>query len=50
MWQKKGIIMIKIIIRTKRSATFYRKSFISGSNKRLFRKKRASAFGEASVL
>ena len=42
--------MVTIIIRTKRSAIFYRKSFISGSNKRLFRKKRGSALGETEVL
>ena len=34
----------------KKSDIFYRKSLISGSSKRLFRMKRASAFGETEVL
>ena len=42
--------MLKIIKRKKKSVIFSKKSLISGSNKRLFRMKRASAFGETEVL
>ena len=42
--------MLKIIKHMKKSDIFYRKSLISGSSKRLFRMKRASAFGETEVL